>query len=371
MRAVIFGAGSIGRGFIGELLHRSDFEIVFVDVDRDLLQRLSSSGGYFVDLIEGTSTERVRVPVCKVIHGSETDAVATEIEQCDLIFTAVGINALKHIVVPLAKGLNRRTRSVNIILCENMANADVYVRGLLAEHLSKAVLQNVGLLRASIGRMVPVPENGADALTVKAETYAHLPVDEDGIVGDLPAFEGLELMKPFDYAIERKLYIHNLGHVACAWMGGIKGYTYIWQSISDDDIKRDVVKAMEEAASGLSRKYGVSKVELKTHIENLIERFSNRELGDTVYRVGRDLMRKLSPSDRVIGALKLCNDYELPTEGIIKVIVAGLKYCRLSGDDEAFCGILKSKGIAHVLAYSCEITDAKDVEHIIEQYREV
>ncbi|MGE4465792.1 MAG: hypothetical protein AB7D32_12570, partial [Sphaerochaeta sp.] len=46
-----------------------------------------------------------------------------------------------------------------------------------------------------------------------------------------------------------------------------------------------------------------SKEELDAHIEDLLTRFSNHALGDTVHRVGRDLERKLRYDDRLLGII--------------------------------------------------------------------
>ena len=160
--------------------------------------------------------------------------------------------------------------------------------------------------------MVPITESNSDIMTVKAEPYYKLPVDADFIKGKLPRFFGLELISPFDYAIERKLFIHNLGHAACAWLGAKKNLTYIYEAIEDIEIKQQAIEAMKEAATALCIKYDKDISDIIEHINDLIFRFGNRELKDTVSRVGRDTRRKLSPDDRAIGAYKLCESFNLP-----------------------------------------------------------
>ncbi|NLE19318.1 MAG: mannitol-1-phosphate 5-dehydrogenase, partial [Clostridiales bacterium] len=39
MRAVMYGAGNIGRGFVGALMSRAGYRVAFVDVDRELVAR--------------------------------------------------------------------------------------------------------------------------------------------------------------------------------------------------------------------------------------------------------------------------------------------------------------------------------------------
>ncbi len=370
MKAIIFGAGSIGRGFLGDLLNRSDFELVFVDVDKNLIQKMNDKDGYTVSLVDNKKTEQMTIPIKCAIDGNDIDAVANEIASCDLICTAVGMNALKFITKALATGIKLRAESVNIILCENMVDAHEVLRDLLKPLVSDDQLSKVGFLRASVGRMVPLPVAGEDLLVVKAEPYSKLPVDADGIVGTMPEFAGLQNVSPFDYAIERKLYIHNLGHVACAWLGVQKGYKYIWQAVSDEEVKLVAYKAMKQAAAALVKKYNVSMQDLDDHIEDLLNRFANRALGDTVDRVGRDLLRKLSPTDRAVGALNMCIEFDLERDAIRKVISAGLQFDGNDDGSKKIVEMMNKKGIDYVLKHTCEVADKADIIRIIEVYNE-
>jgi len=353
MKAVIYGAGSIGRGFISELMYKSSFDIILIDVDTNLITLLNEKKKYPLTLISQEKEETIYIPIKKIINGNDSDAIVSEIRDCDIIFTAVGANALKYIAKSLASGLNLRKDSVNIILCENMVDANIKMGNLLLQYMNS--LEKVGLLRASVGRMVPVSLNNDDILKVKAEPYYNLPIDGDGIVGTLPDFLGLIKVSPFDYAIDKKLYIHNLGHVACAWLGQKYNFEYIYECLEVKEIKDTVYSAMHEAALGLIAKYNCSKAELDEHIDDLIYRFSNNKLKDTVKRVGKDTKRKLSPTDRVVGALNLCIKYNIENKAIIKVIKAGLAF---KNDDEGTSyvqTIIASKGVSFVITDICKI----------------
>ena len=47
--AVHFGAGNIGRGFVGLILHRAGYQVVFADVVDELIDALSSRPSYLVN----------------------------------------------------------------------------------------------------------------------------------------------------------------------------------------------------------------------------------------------------------------------------------------------------------------------------------
>lgn len=330
--AVIFGAGSIGRGFIGELMTMSGFEITLIDVNPLLIEKLTDSGHYTLELIGHSNKEIKQIPVKSIINGNDTQMVLGALMNADLVFTAVGQSALKYIAKPIAALLAQRKTPINIILCENMMDAHIVFGDMVkVQLLGKENIKKAGFLRASVGRMVPLPKPDADILVVRAEPYYHLPIDADFIVGELPDFVGLEKVSPFDYAIDKKLFIHNLGHAACAWLGYKKQYTFIYEAVSDGEIRPIVQDAMLQAAGALSQKYGVDISELLKHINDLLIRFENVSLGDTISRVGRDTKRKLSPNDRVVGVYRLCRSLNLPYSAIMKVIKAGLEF---QNDDE-------------------------------------
>ena len=66
--------------------------------------------------------------------------------------------------------------------------------------------------------------------------------------------------------------------------------------------------------------------ELRANKEDLLKRFHNRALKDTIVRVAKDPLRKLKPNDRLVGAAKYCMDSGLRPDEIVEGIAAALKY---------------------------------------------
>ena len=130
-------------------------------------------------------------------------------------------------------------------------------------------------------------------------------MDKDAFKGDSPEIAKLVPYSPFDFYLKRKLYIHNMGHATCAYLGDILGLSYIYESIDRADVYILVKNAMLESAQALSAQYDAPVKPLMDHIDDLLGRFTNAALGDTCQRVGGDPVRKLSPEDRLIGAGKL------------------------------------------------------------------
>jgi mannitol-1-phosphate 5-dehydrogenase len=260
--------------------------------------------------------EDVWVENVTAVDGKNPEAVAKTIAECDIMATAVGVRVLPWIVPNIVAGLRKRwaegQKPLNIIICENLMNANHVLEGMIKEQLTKeeAALfdQTVGLVEASIGRMVPVQTEemkDGNPLRVCVEKYGFLPVDKAAFKGEIPEIANLVPYSPFDFYLKRKLYIHNMGHATCAYLGDILGLEYICQSIDVADVYILVKNAMLESAQALAAQYDAPITPLMNHIDDLLGRFTNAALGDTCQRVGGDPARKLSPEDRLIGAGKL------------------------------------------------------------------
>ena len=214
--------------------------------------------------------------------------------------------------------------------------------------------KNLGLIEASIGRMVPplTPEMRAqDPLLICVEPYCELPVDKDAFKGEIPDLVGLIPYSPFEFYIKRKLFLHNGGHAVCAYLGNLKGYDYIWEAIGDPEIYEAAKAAMNVSAQALIRKFGEGVREnVENNVVDLLFRFQNRALKDTVSRVGADPVRKLRRNDRIVGAALFAMEQGIDPAPVIKGIVAGLKFDR-EGDPTApeIQKALKEQGIDFVI----------------------
>jgi mannitol-1-phosphate 5-dehydrogenase len=190
--------------------------------------------------------------------------------------------------------------------------------------------EKIRTVEPSIGRMVPkTPEHllKRHPLAVCVEPYCELPVDRDAFRGEIPTIAHMIPYSPFDFYIRRKLYLHNMSHALCAYLGAERGYTYIWESVQDGEIRRIAREALREVSAALSAEYGVSAEELERFCEDLLSRFDNRLLGDTVSRVGFDTVRKLSPTDRFMGAIRLCEAHGLAYDHVLLGFCAGFRFC--------------------------------------------
>jgi mannitol-1-phosphate 5-dehydrogenase len=306
-QAVIFGAGNIGRGFIGQLLSESGFTVTFVDVDDELVQALNTRREYHLQTVFYDEIRDYRIGPVRAIHGRDLEAVAKAVAAADLAATAVGANALPYVAPGLAAGIAARAQAngapLNIILCENLKGAAKIMRGYVTE--------SVGFVDTVIGRMVPMPTpemRAEDVSFIRVEPYKELPVDRAGFVGPIPEVVAMEAHDNFALYTARKLYVHNCGHALLAYTGHPRGYEYGYEAMRDPEVRKVMDGGLRESVAGIAAKYGADPAWLQANMDDLMARFGNHVLADTVFRLGRDPIRKLSPTDRLVGAAKLVEE---------------------------------------------------------------
>jgi mannitol-1-phosphate 5-dehydrogenase len=380
-KAVMYGAGNIGRGFIGQLFSQSGYEVVFIDVIEEVVNKLNEDRCYPVKIVSDNEIKEITVENVRAVNGMNPDDVADEISTADIMATAVGVNVLSRIAALIAAGLKKRwekgnSNPLNIIICENLLDANKYLEALIKKELSEQEKENfdrtVGLVEASIGRMVPVMTEEmreGNILKVWVEPYSELPVDRDAFKGEIPEIKNMLPFSPFEFYIQRKLFIHNMGHALTAYLGYLKGYKYIWEAIKDPCIKLIGFKAMIESARALSLEHGVQLHEIIDHVEDLQYRFGNKRLGDSIERVGKDPARKLSQNDRFIGAANLCLKHGIKAIYIYLGVAAGL-FFDPEGDPTAgkVQEIILNSGPEAVLNDLCNVQRGSQLTQYILKY---
>ncbi|ASL95152.1 mannitol-1-phosphate 5-dehydrogenase [Serratia marcescens] len=332
MKALHFGAGNIGRGFIGKLLADAGVEVTFADVNQTVLDLLNSRKSYSVHVVgEQERVERVN-NVSAVNSGSE--AAAALIAEADLVTTAVGPQILAKIAGTIAKGLVLRhqqgnVQPLNIIACENMVRGTSqlkqHVFAALPQDEQAWVEQHVGFVDSAVDRIVP-PADSSDPLEVTVETFSEWIVDQTQFKGQPPAIAGMELTDNLMAFVERKLFTLNTGHAITAYLGQRAGLQTIRDAILDPAIRRVVKGAMEESGAVLIKRYGFDADKHAAYINKILGRFENPYLHDDVERVGRQPLRKLSAGDRLIKPLLGTLEYGLPHANLIQGIAAAMSY---------------------------------------------
>ncbi len=372
--AVHFGAGNIGRGFIGKLLADADVEVTFADVDAPLVDQLSHKQEYKVKVV-GTECKIDTVSHVTAVN-SASDDVIERMVHTDLVTTAVGPNVLDIIAKTIATGIAKRFEAgneapLNIIACENMVRGTTHLKGEVYKHLDQSLHAKadelIGFVDSAVDRIVPPAEAANDdPLEVTVESFSEWIVDEQQFKGEVPRIEGMETTNNLMAFVERKLFTLNTGHCITAYLGCLKGHRTIREAIEDPEIHADVKQAMSESGEVLIRRYDFDRDMHNAYIEKILGRFANPYLVDEVDRVGRQPIRKLGPNDRLVKPLLGTIEYGTENQALLKGIAAALKYT--SSEDPQAIELqtsLKEHGVRQTVAhYTGLAIDSEEVAKI-------
>ena len=369
---VQFGAGNIGRSFIGRLFAEAGYRVVFIDVDSRLVSLLNERRSYPVVVKQNDRPDQVRlIGGVSAIDGRDREAVIDVLTQADGMATSVGQRGLQAVLPLLAAALELRAANnappLDLIIAENLRSGAAWFRQNLGPLLSEGfdLDSRLGLVETSIGKMVPIMPQDAlneDPLQLFAEPYDTLIVDRLGFRREVPALAGLKPVNNITAWVDRKLFLHNMSHAALAYLGyqANPELIYCWQAMELPAVVDAVRAALLQSAAALNRAYpdDLSQEELAAHADDLLNRYRNRALGDTLHRVGRDLGRKLAREDRLIGACLLAAKHGLPFDSLVPPIRAALKFAapdeqgRVGEADQRILQAVAERGPRAVL---CEI----------------
>ena len=329
----MIGAGNIGRGFIGALLEKSGYHVTFADVAENLISAINQRKSYTVhiqDKVQGPWTVSNSGGISSA--GPElAEAIAGD---CDIITTAVGLRILPIVARPIAAGIQARRakgsrQTLNIVACENAIRGTSQLREAVCFHLSEEERayadEYVGFADCAVDRIVP-KASFENPLDVAVEQYTEWDVEKGGWKGELPDIQGLGWVDNLDAYLERKLFTLNSGHAICAYLGALKGYKTIVESIADPAIGALVHQAMWESGEGLIQKFGFDPDAHHAYIERIFARFQNPFLADETARVAREPIRKLAPSDRLMKPLMTAYSYGLSVDHLIFGAAAALHF---------------------------------------------
>ena len=308
-QAVMFGAGNIGRGFIGALLERSGWHVTFADVAEPILEAINTQKHYTVHILDQVCNNLEIENISAV--SSIGDDIVPAITAADLVTTAVGPLVIPRIAKTIAAGIQARMNAgiktpMNIICCENgiriTSKLKADVLPLLNEEENAYADEYIGFVDCAVDRICPKPAFDS-ILDAAVEEYTEWDVERSAWKGELIEIVGMTYVDNLMACLERKLFTLNSGHAICAYLGSLKGYTTILESIQDPAIGNAVHAAMRESGEGLIKEFSFDPNAHHAYVERIFKRFQNPHLKDEVDRVGREPIRKLSPADRLIKPL--------------------------------------------------------------------
>ncbi len=358
MKALHFGAGNIGRGFIGGLLSESGYDVTFVDVNEEIVNLLNAKETYKIVLADVQPKEKMIKGINAINSQKSPELVIDAIKTANLITTAVGPNVLSIISRLVSRGISERMKEneqpLNIIACENMIGASSLLKEKVYEYLDeeekKSAASLIAFPNSAVDRIVPNQTN-EDKLLVSVEPYYEWVIDKTEMIGETTSINGATFAESLSPFIERKLFTVNTGHCITAYLGYLAKYTSIKQAIDDEKIA-DVVKgSLIESGKVLINKHGFNQEEHLAYIEKIINRFKNPFISDEVIRVGRSPIRKLGPDDRLISpAIQYYDAFGTLPIYLLQGIAAGYLYNNPKDEEsKEIQQTIRETGITHAL----------------------
>lgn len=383
--AVQFGAGNIGRGLMGQLLWEGGFDTVFVDSNASLVEQLNRQGRYPLRLLDAysRSIRELTISGLRSLDTGDQTMIAEAVAQARIVATAVGMANLDAISPLLAAGIRRRFEQeagpLDVYLCENMLGAAAAlsreVTSLLDRPARAWAEGNIGFVGTSIARIVG--GSGArspqdDPLLVVADAHRDVPYDGKATRASEPGIEGFYPVSNFRAEVERKIFTHNVGHAGSAYLGYLRGHTYIHETFDDDFVRFVFDGALDETTEALLRRYPAD-LDRREHMEirkDVRVRFGNPLLKDGIARVARDPIRKLGRDDRIIGAAELCRSQGVASEHIATICAAALCYdCPDDLHAVRLQTLIRQQGIEETFRQVSGVEPASDFgQQVVAQY---
>ena len=331
MKAVHFGAGNIGRGFGGLLLHQGGYRLVFSDVAAPLVDAINAVDRYTVHEVGEGGRDTVVTGFRAINSAEHPDDVIEEIAGANVVTTAVGPTILKFVAPHILAGLALRDPSsppLQIMACENAINATDLLRDeitALAGDAWDGLASRAVFANTAVDRIVPgQPEGGGVDVTV--EPFYEWAIERPPFGDDPPSIPGAHFVDDLAPYIERKLFTVNTGHATTAYFGAAAGVEKISDALADGGIAAKVAATLEETSALLAATHGLDPADLASYRSTILGRFRNPALPDTVWRVGRQPLRKLSRHERFVGPAAEAAERGLPVDALVAAMGAALAF---------------------------------------------
>jgi len=380
MKAVHFGAGNIGRGFIGPMLAASGYEVCFVvrNVGKESLLR--KKGTYPV-MLANRKHDRSMVSKVTAINSAEPSKVAGAIAKADVVTTAVGVAALEEIAPSIAQGIELRLaaqpRPLHVMACENGTGASSRLKRMVYAHLRSGLHAKadryVAFPDTAVDRIVPKQSHPGDSLAVTVEPFYEWVIDRSALLNEYPQIEGAVYADSLEPYLERKLYTVNTGHACAAYLGRLYGCRTIQEAMANPQICLEVARTLEETGSYLIAKHGFDARKHRSYIRKVLDRFRNPDLTDEIVRIGRSPLRKLSRRERLAYPAVQAHDLGIEVPGLVRAMAAAL--CFDAPEDPEAVRLqaeLAQRGVEPVLAEVAGIEAGHPLHvQIVAEYRRI
>ncbi|AZR96943.1 TPA: mannitol-1-phosphate 5-dehydrogenase [Streptococcus suis] len=373
-QAVHFGAGNIGRGFIGEILFENGFEIAFVDVNETIIDALNQRHAYEIEIAEEGQRHIAVSGVRGINNRLNPEEVVTALATADFVTTAIGSNILPFIAGLVAQGIEARreagnTQPLDVLACENMIGGSAFLYEEVKKHLSEEGLayaaEFIGFPNAAVDRIVPA-QSHEDPLFVVVEPFNEWVVETQGMKNPNLKLEGVHYEADLEPFIERKLFSVNSGHATSAYTGAHFGATTILEALQNPEVKSKVEAVLAEIRSLLIAKWNFDEQALVDYHKVIISRFENPYIVDDIARVARTPIRKLGYDERFIRPIRELRERGLSYDNLLATVSYIFGYKDETDEQSVqLQALLQEKSLPEVVAEVTGLTEPALIEEIV------
>lgn len=375
MKAVHFGAGNIGRGFIGQILNANGFSVDFVDINETVINALNERQSYTIEYADDDHATYSIDHVDGINNGTHPEKVIAAIEEADIVTTAIGPNILPFIAELIAKGIQNRRKNNNhqpfdVIACENMIGGTAFLHQEVDKYLDQKdydfVDQYVGFPNAAVDRIVPM-QSHEDVLFVTVEPFCEWVVDETQIKSPI-RLKGVHYVDQLEAYIERKLFTVNTGHATVAYTGSSLGHKTIDEAMRDERVANQVQAVLNETGALIIDKWGFDQSAHQAYQQEVLERFKNPHISDDLSRVARTPIRKLGHDERFIRPIREAKARGLGYQHLLEVVGLIFGYNDPTDDQSVeLQELLAEESIRDVVKQVTQLQDEELIDQIIDQ----
>lgn len=371
MKAIVFGAGKIARGFIGQLLYLSNYEITFVDVNEALIKQLEEDKTYHVYILGDNSLDS-DVSNFRMLHLSDKEHIHKAMQEADIAFVSVGGQNLKGVGNVLSSIFNTygiEEKNFNFVTCENWKDAGNTLKEGILEYLDneqkECFEQYIGINEAVIMRSATQPSEelaAKDPTGVWVQNYWYLPIDAKNFKGNLPPIKDTELMYDFGNFLTQKMYTNNTSNAVIAYNGYLMGYDILAEAANSEAIAALLDKVYIEINETLIKELHLDRAKQEEFAKKARAKYTDWTIVDRVIRHGKDPIRKLGPQDRLIAPARMALKHGIYPEVMIDTIAKALYFDEKS--DEAAQKLKSMRvefGVEYVLQNICQLNKEEEL----------
>jgi mannitol-1-phosphate 5-dehydrogenase len=346
-RALIIGGGAIGRGFVPWVL--DNFELDILDASTDLVAGIDANGGFYSFMSDGNQLREKWVNVRRI--STSFDKLAP----LDYDITFISVGPRNTTLLP---------KGVELLKCPifSLENDPITVEW---------IKKTYGLTTVFFGVPDVITSSTASPLSLKRDPYAihtengtlylqRPPILDKFLDKLLPQVQWLPVER-LNQEWDAKLYIHNTPHCIAAYLGHMAGCKYLHEALAKPAIKRVINGVIDELVCALKMVTPYDHLFIESYAVKEVRRFSNNLLFDPVSRVAREPLRKLHPSGRLTGALRLLLSAGINPTFLMTGIAAALSYSEKNDKDYFQISELDEFGISSFLKYHLGL-DEKSIE---------